>query len=101
MSDLGKSALMAYWSGRATLARARSKTGAKTPPGTNKSKPSDRFSSVDLPKNCDWEAHGKQRTDIDHQFGNGRLLQAISDQTVELGYRSSDQFSTIARRISP
>ena len=38
---------------------------------------------------------------IDYQFGNGRLLQAISDQTVELGYRFGDQFSTIARRISP
>jgi hypothetical protein len=37
---------------------------------------------------------------IDHPFGNGRLLQAISDQTVELGYRLGDQFSTIVRRIS-
>ena len=38
---------------------------------------------------------------IDHQFENGRLLQSISDQTVELGYRLSNEFSQIARRISP
>jgi hypothetical protein len=32
MSDLGKPALMAYWSGRTMLARARSTIGAKLSP---------------------------------------------------------------------
>jgi hypothetical protein len=38
---------------------------------------------------------------IDYQFGNGRLIQSVSAQTVELGYRLSGQLSQIARRISP
>jgi hypothetical protein len=38
---------------------------------------------------------------IDKQFGNGQLAQSVSAQTMQLGYRLSDQFSTIVRRISP
>jgi hypothetical protein len=38
---------------------------------------------------------------IDYNFGNGHLTDSISAQTMQLGYRLSDQFSTIVRRISP
>lgn len=37
----------------------------------------------------------------DHKFGNGRLLQAASVQTAELGYELNDTFSQILRRIAP
>jgi hypothetical protein len=37
----------------------------------------------------------------DYQFGNGRLVQSISEQAVELGYRLDDVFSQIVRRVAP
>jgi hypothetical protein len=37
----------------------------------------------------------------DYKFGNGRLVQSVSTQTVELGYKLNDTFSQIVRRIAP
>jgi hypothetical protein len=36
----------------------------------------------------------------DRLFGNGRLIQAVSDQSVQLGYKLSDEFSSLERRIA-
>jgi hypothetical protein len=38
---------------------------------------------------------------MDRQFGNGQLAKSISAQTIQLGYRLNDQFSTMGRRIFP
>ena len=37
----------------------------------------------------------------DYEFGDGRLVQSISAQAVEIGYRLNDTFSQIVRRIVP
>jgi hypothetical protein len=37
----------------------------------------------------------------DYKVGNGRLLGSISAQTVELGYKLNNIFSTIVRRLAP
>jgi hypothetical protein len=37
----------------------------------------------------------------DYQFGTGRMLQSISDRTVELGHELNERFSFVARRLSP
>jgi CspA family cold shock protein len=44
-------------------------------PGTIKIKDLGSESAVDLPKNCDWEAHGKQRTDT------RRVARSMAKQT--------------------
>jgi hypothetical protein len=36
----------------------------------------------------------------DYKFGNGRLLQSVSAQTAEIGYKLNDTFSNILRRIT-
>jgi hypothetical protein len=38
---------------------------------------------------------------IDYKFGNGRLVEAISAQTVQLGRTLSDQAAIIVRRVMP
>jgi hypothetical protein len=37
---------------------------------------------------------------IDHQFGNERLLEAMSDQAAQFAYKLDGIFSQIARRIA-
>jgi hypothetical protein len=37
----------------------------------------------------------------DYQFGNGRLVQSISEQAAELGYKLDNVFSQIVHRIAP
>jgi hypothetical protein len=37
----------------------------------------------------------------DYKVGNGRLIESISAQTVELGYRLNNTFSQFLRRIAP
>jgi hypothetical protein len=37
----------------------------------------------------------------DHEFGNGRLVDSMSTQAVELGYSLESAFTKIVRRISP
>jgi hypothetical protein len=36
-----------------------------------------------------------------YKFENGRVIQSVSAQTVELGYRFNDTISQIVRRIVP
>jgi hypothetical protein len=36
----------------------------------------------------------------DRLFGNGRLIQAVSDQSAQLGYKLSDELSRLERRIA-
>jgi hypothetical protein len=38
---------------------------------------------------------------VDLKFGDGRLVQSVSTQTIDLGYRLNDSFSQIVRRIAP
>jgi hypothetical protein len=38
---------------------------------------------------------------VDFTFGDGRLVQSVSNQTIDLGYRLNDSFSRIVRRIAP
>jgi hypothetical protein len=38
---------------------------------------------------------------VDFAFGEGRLVQSVSTQTIDLGYRLNDSFSRIVHRISP
>jgi hypothetical protein len=38
---------------------------------------------------------------VDFKFGDGRLVQSVSTQTIDLGYRLNDSFSRIVRRIAP
>jgi hypothetical protein len=38
---------------------------------------------------------------IDHQFGNGRLLEAMLDQSAQLVYKLDGIFSQVVRRIAP
>jgi hypothetical protein len=38
---------------------------------------------------------------VDYKFGNGRLVQSVSSQTADLGYRLNDQLYALVRRISP
>jgi hypothetical protein len=37
----------------------------------------------------------------DYKFGNGRLIDSISVQTIQLGYKLNDTLSQIVRRIAP
>ena len=37
----------------------------------------------------------------DYKFGNGRLVDSMSTQAVELGYSLEYTFSKLVRRISP
>jgi hypothetical protein len=36
----------------------------------------------------------------DRLFGNGRLIQSVSDQSVQLGYKLSDELASLERRIA-
>jgi hypothetical protein len=38
---------------------------------------------------------------VDYQFGTGRMLQSVTDRTVELGHELNDRLSIVARRLSP
>jgi hypothetical protein len=38
---------------------------------------------------------------VDYNFGNGRLMESVSAQTVDLGYRLNDTFSQIVRHVAP
>jgi hypothetical protein len=37
----------------------------------------------------------------DYRFGNGRLIEAVSAQTAEVGYRLSGALSRLEHRIAP
>jgi hypothetical protein len=37
----------------------------------------------------------------DYKFGNGRLVESVSAQTADLGYRLNETVSRIVRRITP
>jgi hypothetical protein len=38
---------------------------------------------------------------IDHFFGNGRLMDSVSAQTAQLGYKLSYELSRLQGRIAP
>jgi len=38
---------------------------------------------------------------MDKLFGNGQLVQSLSVQATDLGYRLNDTFSQLVRRIAP
>jgi hypothetical protein len=37
----------------------------------------------------------------DYQYGNGRLVQSLSDQAVNVGYRLNSAFSQLLHRVAP
>ena len=37
----------------------------------------------------------------DYRFGNGRLIESVSAQTTQLGYKLSDELSKLERLIMP
>jgi hypothetical protein len=37
----------------------------------------------------------------DYKYGNGRLVESVSPQTVDLGYKFNNTFSQLLRRIAP
>jgi hypothetical protein len=38
---------------------------------------------------------------VDYKFGDGRLLQSVSAQTVDLGYALNNTFSQIVHHVAP
>jgi hypothetical protein len=37
----------------------------------------------------------------DYQYGNGRLVQFLSDQAVDAGYKLNSAFSQLLHRVAP